>query len=77
MPKGIEVSFDELKTNIINALKSLVSGELGFKKEPIAFGLNALDISLIATEDNGSKIEGVLRKIKDVQSVNVQSVSLV
>ncbi|MBD3312715.1 elongation factor 1-beta [archaeon] len=77
MPKGLEVNLDKLKKKIIEKLKEVVEGEVGFKKQPIAFGLNALDLTLIVPEDKGSLVEETLSGIKGVQTVNVQSVSLV
>ncbi len=76
MPTGVEVDLDKLENNIREALKGLVEGEISVKTQPIAFGLKALDITLMATEDNGSKIEDELNKVSDVQSVSVQSISL-
>lgn len=77
MPKGLEVNLDELKKKIFEKLKKIVEGEVGFKKQPIAFGLNALDLTLIVPEDKGSMIEETLSGMAGVQTVNVQSVSLV
>ncbi len=77
MPEGIEINHEELKKEVIKKLEGVAEGQVGFKITPIAFGLKALDITLIATEEKGSKIEELLKTIKGVQTVIVQSVSLV
>lgn len=76
MPKGLEINLEELKKLINDELKGLI-GEIGFKKQPIAFGLNALDLSIVIEEEKGTEVENKLSSIKGVQSVIVQSVSLV
>ena len=77
MPTGVDVDLNELQEKIKEALKGLVSGGLGFKQVPIAFGLKAVDIALVTSEENGTKVEEALKKVENIQSVNVQGVSLV
>jgi len=77
MPSGLEVDLEQLKNDVIESLKGIAEGQMGFKKQPIAFGLNALDITLIVPEDKGSEVEESLKGVKGVQTVIVQGVSLV
>lgn len=77
MPESLEVNLEKLKNRVNKALKNVAEGEVGVKKQPIAFGLNALDLTLIIPEDKGSTVEDKLSSVEGVQTVNVQSVSLV
>ena len=76
MPKGVDVDLEQLKEGVKSKLDGITE-QVGFKVQPIAFGLKALDISLMATEEKGSTVEELLATIEGVQSVNVESVSLV
>ena len=77
MPRGLEVELDGLAKSIIESLKSIADGQIGIRKQPIAFGLNALDVSLVIPEDKGDAVEEALKGLTGVQTVMVQSVSLV
>lgn len=77
MPEGLEVDLDKLREAVIKSLDGVAQGQVGINVQPIAFGLNALDITLIVAEDKGSMVEDKLSGIKGVQTVMVQSVSLV
>jgi elongation factor 1-beta len=76
MPKGLEVDLDVLKEGVKKVLKG-VAQQMALKEQPIAFGLKAVEVSVVVPEDKGSFVEEVLAKINGVQTVIVQSVSLV
>ncbi len=76
MPEGLEVDLDKLKEKVSEILKDISLGPIAFKKTPIAFGLNSLDLRLLTTEEDGSKIEDLLSNVEGVQSVSILDVSL-
>ncbi len=77
MPEGLEVNLDELKSSITAALKGSAEPGISIKKEPIAFGLNALDVTFVTDETTGSSIiDDKLAKLKGVQTASMTSVSL-
>lgn len=77
MPEGLEVNLDELKQAITNALKGVAEPGITIKKEPIAFGLNALDVTFVTDEVTGSSIiDDKLAVLSGVQTASLSSVSL-
>lgn len=72
MPKSVEVNLDELE----NKIKSFVNPER-IQREPIAFGLIALNVIKIVPDAGGETdtIENKLKSIDDVSEVEVVQVS--
>lgn len=77
MPDGVEVDLGDLKDEIIIKIKDFGGIITNEKKEPVAFGLNALNITFNLDEDKGDteKLEEGICKIRGVQSCNVVSIS--
>ena len=77
MPQNTEVNLDELEAK---AKKEIVkfcnSQEFKTSIEPIAFGLNALNIIFVMDENRGSteKLEQKISQIEGVESVEVTDV---
>ncbi|MCD6276349.1 MAG: elongation factor 1-beta [Thermoplasmata archaeon] len=78
MPSGVDVNFEKMKEEVKNRV-----GDIGkiaeFDLQPIAFGLKALVVKIIVKDEGGitDKIEEELSKIKGVQGVVVEEVSLI
>ncbi len=77
MPEGVDIDLDGLKGQIvkkINAFGGIVTED---KKEPVAFGLNALNITFNLDEDKGDteELESEICKIEGIQSCNMVAVS--
>lgn len=72
MPKSVEVSLDELE----NKIKSVVNPER-IQREPIAFGLVALNVIKIVPDAGGETdaLETNLKSIDGVGEVEVTQVS--
>lgn len=72
MPKSVEVNLDELE----NKIKFLVNPER-IEREPIAFGLTALNIIKIVPDAGGEvdTIENKLKSIDEIGEVEVVGVS--
>lgn len=76
MPETVEVNLTKLKeeaTKLINA----AGGDVGRSAiEPIAFGLNSLNLIFVWPEQKGStdKLEESIKKIKGVMNVEVTDV---
>ena len=73
MPENTNVDLNEIKNEISKKMKIQDS-----KIEPIAFGLKALKILIIAPDKGGTEeIENEIKKIEGVADVIVESVTLV
>lgn len=77
MPEGVEINLEDLKSQIIKRITSFGGIITEEKKEPVAFGLNSLNITFNLDEDKGDteKLEEEICKIKGVQSCSVIAVS--
>ncbi|AIF68548.1 effector protein [Palaeococcus pacificus DY20341] len=77
MPTDPDVNLDELEEKI----KSAIPEKFGFQKierEPIAFGLVALNVYLLGKDAEGYSFDAVaeeLEKIEEVESAQVTTVS--
>lgn len=76
MPTSPEVDLDDVKSKIKDAI-SAFGGEVGKEEiEPIAFGLNALNLIFVMDENKGSteELEEEINKIEGVNSVECTDV---
>jgi len=73
MPESLEVDLEKLKEEIKTKVESFESGVFNdAKKEPIAFGLNALIITIALSEDEESDtVENAIKKIEGVSSIEL------
>lgn len=72
MPKSPKVDLEKLKEEIVHKVEVRDA-----KIEPVAFGLKALKILVIAPEKGGTEqIEKTIRSIGGVGGVEVESVTL-
>ncbi|MFH1229471.1 MAG: elongation factor 1-beta [Candidatus Aenigmatarchaeota archaeon] len=71
MPESTDVDLENLKVEISKVMKLQDS-----KIEPIAFGLNALNILIVVPDKEMEDVEGKLRKIKGVSEVEAGSATL-
>ncbi|MBR9682341.1 MAG: elongation factor 1-beta [Candidatus Aenigmarchaeota archaeon] len=74
MPESPETDLEKIKTEIAGIVKIQDS-----KIEPIAFGLNSLNILFIIPDSEGAKADEVAEKIKKIEGVTnaeVESVTL-
>lgn len=77
VPGDVNANFAAIQEGVKKALKGIAEGAITFKKTPIAFGLESLDITFIMEESHGSeKVENKLKEIPEVQTVEVKAVSL-
>lgn len=76
MPTGVEVDLEALKKSIADNVKEF-AGQVGFKEQPIAFGLKAVDIAMVIDEEVDEAVQEVIKGLDNVQSVSVLSMSLV
>ena len=72
MPESADTNLERIKEEISKKLEIKDS-----KIEPIAFGLSALKILIIATDEGTEKIEKEIKNIEGVSEVEVESVTLV
>jgi len=67
MPTGVDVDLDA----VTSGLKELVKcyGELHSSEvKPIAFGLSALEVNLLLSDDSGG-LDEIVEKIKEIEGV--------
>lgn len=79
LPVGLEVNLDDLVERIKKILPSKYEVK-DYKKEPIAFGLHALILSIIMPEDvkgGTEELEKTISSIEGVSEVSVEYVSRV
>ncbi|AHF81369.1 MULTISPECIES: elongation factor 1-beta [Thermococcus] len=77
MPTSPEVDLDKLEENIKKAIPEKY-GFVKIEREPIAFGLVALKVYVLAKDEEGYSLDEVaeaFRKVEDVESAEVESVS--
>lgn len=78
LPSGTDVNLEQLEKNIRdNIPKGVVLKES--RKEPFAFGINALKLSFLLSDTAGGtdNIEKAIRNLDGVGEVRVEYVSLV
>ena len=73
MPENLEVDIEELKTKVKLKVESFESGVFNkAKEEPIAFGLNALIITMALSEDEEvDSVENAIKEIEGISSVKL------
>ena len=76
MPESPEVDLTSIQTKAAVLIKKTGAELAKHELEPIAFGLKALKLILIADEEKGSTdaLEAQIKKIEGVQSVDVVDV---
>ncbi len=73
MPTSLEVDLNQVKNEISKRMKIQDS-----RIEPIAFGLKQLKLLIVAPDKGGTEeIEKKIKSIKGVETVDIESVSLV
>jgi translation elongation factor aEF-1 beta len=73
MPENLKVNLDELRKKIKEVIESFESGVFNeATKEPIAFGLNALIVTLALSEDQiAENVENKIAELEGVSSVEL------
>ncbi|MBU2576984.1 MAG: elongation factor 1-beta [Nanoarchaeota archaeon] len=73
MPTSVDVDLEKMKTDIKTAVETFESGVFNeAKEEPIAFGLNALIVTIALSEDEESEtVEKALGEIEGISSVEL------
>ena len=76
MPAGVDVNLNELKTRAGKEILAFKGRIIKEEIEPIAFGLNAVKLTLAYEESRGGtdEIEAKIARLKDVESVDVVDV---
>lgn len=79
MPKGVDTNFDALQEAIKKILSKYAEGNVGFRKMPIAFGLQALDVAFLMPEREGGTdpIEKEISALADVSGVDTIGITLI
>lgn len=77
MPEGVDINLEDLKSQIIKRITNFGGIITEEKKEPVAYGLNSLNITFNLDEDKGDteRLEEDICKIEGIQSCSVISVS--
>ncbi len=70
MPCSADEEIDKIKSEIIEKIKPQ-----DIKVEPLAFGLKAIKL-MVVSEDAQQNIEEMLRKIKGVGEIEIESTTL-
>ena len=73
MPENLEVNLENLKNQIKSKIESFESGVFNeAKEEPIAFGLNALIVTMALSEDKEvDLVENAIKEIEGVSSIEL------
>ena len=73
MPKNPDIDLDNLQKEVLKKIKDAFGNtETKAEREAIGFGLNALKIFFVMDENKKTEeIENSVRKIKEVQSVDI------
>ncbi|HJJ54773.1 MAG TPA: elongation factor 1-beta [Methanocorpusculum sp.] len=74
MPESPEVDLKNLEADI----RGKITGIQDVKIEPIGFGLSAVKVALVTTDDAGAedKIKGMFTDIAGIESVEIESLTL-
>ena len=77
MPSEVDVDFARMRKNVTEKLPKDAKLN-GFREVPIAFGLKALEVSIILNDKTGGgdEIERILGEIEDVSSVELEQMGL-
>ena len=77
MPTGVEVDLEKMKENVKKALPAEVDLNK-IDEKPIAFGLVALEVSVILDDKSGGgdEVERILSEVEDVNSVDLVDMGL-
>ncbi|NPA38601.1 MAG: elongation factor 1-beta [Candidatus Nanohaloarchaeota archaeon] len=78
MPRSAEEDLELLKKRV-EATASEVGELKDIKEEPIAFGLKAIKVLLMVEDEEkiAEKVENLLHNIEGVESVEVESITLI
>jgi len=71
MPESVDTNLDEIEIQALGKVSSFAGeGDTKVVKEPVAFGLNSLNITFVMDEDKGSpeELEKEIRDLEGVQS---------
>jgi len=75
MPTSPDVNLDELEANSKKKAEEIGAKIMGIKREPIAFGLTAVLVTIIWPEDKDPDIVEVeMAKVENVNSIQVTDV---
>jgi elongation factor 1-beta len=76
MPVGVDVDLDDLKERVGETLGESLKG---LQVKPIAFGLSAIQATVLVPDgtDEAQRLEGRLRDLADVESVEIVDVTLI
>ncbi|MBU4500987.1 MAG: elongation factor 1-beta [Nanoarchaeota archaeon] len=76
MPENVEADLDKLEEESKKEITDFGGDVVGTKREPIAFGLNALDIEFFMDEDKGATdpLEEKLASLEGVASASTTMV---
>lgn len=80
MPKGIEVDLKKVENEIKEILSKCETSKFHSAEiQPIAFGLKALDVVILITEEKSEleEIENKISKLPDVESVTEMDIHLI
>jgi elongation factor 1-beta len=77
MPTDVDVDFAKMRQSVISKIPKDAKLN-GFREVPIAFGLKALEVSIILNDKTGGgdEIERLLAEIEDVSSVDLVQMGL-
>jgi len=77
MPTEVDVDFNKMRQNVMAKIPKDAKLN-GFREVPIAFGLKALEVSIILNDrtGGGDEIERILAEIEDVSSVDLVQMGL-
>ena len=76
MPTSVDVNMDDLE----NSVKSIIPEDVRLVKtdiRPIAFGLKALMVTVVLEDEKGGVVEELLGKVENVESVEVENLTLI
>ncbi|MGB0653081.1 MAG: elongation factor 1-beta [Thermoplasmatota archaeon] len=72
MPESPEVDLEQLRTDIKAAMPDVAEVK-GFEEKPFAFGLKALETTIVVADDEGNndKVEEALMGVANVQGAEL------
>ena len=76
MPEDVEQDLDKISVEAKNLIGKAEGSVMEVKLEPVAFGVNSVNVTFTVDEAKGSTdvLEEAIAKIKGVMSVNVTDV---
>ena len=73
LPDSPEADLEQIKKNVMSALKPEGAENISFEEKPIAFGLKALMLKTCMPEEKGTdSIESILSQIPHVSSIAIE-----